>query len=123
MGLNRRGGCTRAVRVEAIMASTSDERRTIALMQNENDKKAVSTCHSQDSLWKTWCDFHELWFGSKRTLPLTTGSIAAVACMFKQGGYRAYANYLVKAKEEHIKAGHTWDEQLELEARQSTLSV
>ena len=65
-----------------------------------------------DSLWNTWIELHHKWFGagpgSLPVLPLTPESIQAVTAMLIHGGYRTIANFLSKAKDEHVGARHEW---------------
>ena len=93
----------RADRKSAEAAATDYASKTKALGELERDVTAASSTGSRDSLWKTWTCFHHRWFGrSEPPLPLTPEKIKAVASMMKAGKYRSYANYMSRAKDEHI---------------------
>ena len=49
--------------------------------------------------------------------------IDAVGSALKGGGYRSYYNYMNAMRKQHIKAGHSWTEQLELARTAFTLST
>jgi hypothetical protein len=117
-------GVKRASRELAMQAAATADSREAALLALRQDMSAASSKANACSLWATWRQFHEGWFGpGMDVLPLTQEKIFAVAACFKSGGYRAFPGYLSKAKEHHILAGHSWDLQLDYVGRKATTSV
>eukprot|EP00971_Amphidinium_carterae_P347154 6489007-Amphidinium_carterae.1 len=86
----------------------------------EADKHARTAAGPRQGYWKTWCDFHVQCFGEALPpLPLTPEKICTIASVFKAAKYRAYENYLSRARE----AGHEWSDRVRLEAIASIRSV
>ena len=117
-------GVKRASKERAAEAAATVESRDAALRALRRDMTAASSKGNADSLWATWRQFHEQWFGPEiAALPLTQDKILAVASCFKSGGYRAFPGYMSKAKENHVLMGFEWNGQLDLVARKATTSV
>lgn len=55
--------------------------------------------------------------------PLTADKIAVVGAAFKSRGYRSFANYLSKVKEQRVVLGGEWTDELQLESRRVVRSV
>ena len=113
----------RASKELALSATHSATNRVQAIEEYRRDKSAASAAGPRQSLTNTWVEFHTAWFKNDEWLPLTPLRIEAVAAVFEKGGCRSYPNYLSKAKETHINAGHVWSSALELEARKSSMST
>ena len=86
----------------ALTAAETDETKTIARHNFEQDKTANSSRSSQATLWRTWQGLHKAWYRSSDVLPLTPEKIACVASLFKAGRYVSFGNYMSSAKSEHI---------------------
>ena len=88
------------------------------------DRHAASAQGPQDSLLKTWITYHRRWFG-ENDIPFPTSPVAveAVAAQMKNDKYRSFANYLSRAKTEHIRSGGVWDQLLELTGKACSHSV
>ena len=114
---------------KALDAIKSEDTRERALLELRKDMNAQSAGAPRDSLLKTWVHFHGAWFGhhslddEAQPFPLTVMKIYAVGAMLKSGGYRSPANYLSRAKEEHIVRGHLWTDELSLAVRKTTSSI
>ena len=90
----------------------------------DRDKVAPSARSTQESLWRTWTAFHRKWFGPESDpCPLTVESIRSVASMFKDAGYRSFANYASRAKREHVARGFPWTQIMDLEVRDCNRSL
>ena len=97
------------VRGDKAKALKAVENKPAALKELNEDKFAKSSIGPRDSLIKTWSEFHEAWFqGRVDPFPLTNVIMDALASMFKQGEYRAVANYFSRAQEEHLDLGFDW---------------
>ena len=95
-----------------------------ALVDFEADFFARSTRQSRDALLQTWFRFHGMWFPScVPVVPLTTEKLVKVSCIFKQGGYKAFRNYLGRVKDYHCELGHAWTEDLRRTSRKCVRSV
>jgi hypothetical protein len=55
--------------------------------------------------------------------PLTNDALAALAAALKDAGYRSAKCYLLRAKQEHVRAGHSWPVQMEDLMKQCIRSV
>ena len=114
---------------KAMEATRSAGAKDRALSELRKDMNAQSAAAPRDSLLKTWCQFHVAWFGQQALgeeispFPLTVMKICAVGAMLKSGGYRSAANYLSRAKEEHIVRGHLWTDELALAVRKTSSSI
>ena len=51
--------------------------------------------------------------GFREALPLDEPKLLLLASALKEGGYRAATSYLYRAKQEHVRAGHSWSEALQ----------
>jgi hypothetical protein len=92
------------------------------------DRHARSSVPSIQSLFKTWSSFHLEVFGGEEglsvpLLPVTHRTFCAVAAMFKNGGYRSFANYASAITAAHIEAGHPWTQALDQVVTWCTRSV
>ena len=61
--------------------------------------------------------------GAHELLPLKVNVAFDMAAALKAGGYRSGTAYLYLAKQLHVKAGHPWNEELELCMQDATRSV
>ena len=109
----------------AARASASDQgARRNAINVLEAGMNAASSIASRRSLLARWVEFHSLWFGGAvPVFPITGCSLIAVSAMFKSGHYRSFANYLSRAKEQHIELGHAWTDHLDRIGRRCCRSV
>ena len=112
---------------EAAAATASEESKRSALAKFEEEKSARSSIKSRVSHWKTWQSLHRAWFNDANALPLTPGKIACVSALFKAGSYCSFADYIGRAKAEHIATfhihGERWTEELSVSVRNATRSV
>ena len=114
----------RASKELALAAASSDGSRALALEALSQDVAANSARGVNDTLLKTWMEFHTSWFGpGVSLLPLDTNKLQCVGAMFKQGKYRSFKNYLSAVKDAHIKEMYVWDQSLDRMARRITRSV
>lgn len=115
---------TRGRRELALAATESPCRRQAAYDELVSHIHAASSSGPQETLWTTWCDFHAHWWGTDMpVLPLTPEKVYCVASMFKRGGYRSFANYMSRAKAEHIVCEMPWTESLDIACRNAIRSV
>eukprot|EP00972_Heterocapsa_arctica_P015609 2298072-Heterocapsa_arctica.AAC.1 len=85
---------------------------------------ANSARSTRCSLLRRWVELHDAWFGDAvPVFPLTAATVAAVAAIMKRGRYRSYANYLSRAKTEHLSLDFEWGPALKLEEKRSIRSV
>ena len=73
---------------------------------------AAGTMDTKASMFKAWCEVmatHDL-----APLPLTTEKCQLFVSVFRAAGFRTTYNYLVEARQRHLKEGFGWNEQLEL---------
>ena len=104
----------RACREAVVLATSSEAARGETMDSFLRDISAASSRASACSMWKTWTEFHRLWFGTTEdVLPLTQEKVFGAAACFKAGGYKAYPAYISKAKELHVLEGHPWSVQLD----------
>ena len=82
-----------------------------------------SAAASSASVLRTWVKFHRAWFPHTPAFPTWPAAVRAVAAQMKKKGYRSWANYLSRAKREHIQAGGVWDQVLDYTAKECTRSV
>ena len=109
---------------EVCDSDEDEDYKSHALKEYEKDKHAATSATTRASLWRTWQEIIVEWHGpGTRCVPVLPRHIAVVGAMMKARGYRSFANYASRAKEEHVKSGHTWSELHELEVRQGTRSV
>ena len=112
---------------EAASAASSEESKRIALTKFEEEKVASSSRKSRASHWRTWQSMHRTWFRDEHYLPLTTTKIACVSALFKAGKYCSFANYIGRAKSEHIASFHIhgchWTEEMNVAVRDASRSV
>ena len=112
---------------DAVAAAASDDSKQRALAIFEDEKVARSSRKSRDNNWNVWRSLHRTWFRDEHYLPLTTTKIACVSALFKAGKYCSYANYIGRAKAEHIATYHIhkqhWTEELSVAVRDATRSV
>ena len=94
-----------------------------ALRDLDDDMFANSTKKPREALLRTWTQFHSKWYGDHPVLPLTPEKITRVSALFKLGGYKAYKNYLARAKEFHVSQGYPWSDLLDHTAKRYTRSV
>ena len=88
------------------------------------DYTSVSAQGPTASVLKTWEVMHyRMHERDIPVYPLTAEKIARVAAAFKSCGYRSFANYLTRAKEQHIQMFQEWGPDLVLEGRRSVRSV
>jgi len=114
----------RGDRVRALAAAATPAAREAALKELQDQVTARSALASQDSLYRTWCTFHEAWFrDSVDVLPLTADKIEAIGAMFRAGGYRAIDNYLSRMKDAHLAGGYMWDQFLQRAVRRVRRAV
>jgi hypothetical protein len=100
-----------------------DDRGTLLEMY-ETDKLAATSAAPRASQVATWCKFLELWHCEVMpAIPVEPEDIAHVGCVMNARGYRSFANFITAIKQVHVKAGHAWTAQHELEAKQGIRSV
>jgi len=89
-----------------------------------DDVRARSAQGPHASLIKTWHRLHTRWYGrAVPALPLTHGSIMAVAAQMKDAGYRSFPNYASALKDCHITEGHPWSDRLAAAVSHATAST
>ena len=102
----------------------TEEKRQKALDELVRDYTSISAQGPTASVLKTWELMHYRMHDSQVPVyPLTADKIARVAAAFKACGYRSFANYLTRAKEQHIQMFQEWGPDLVLEGRRSVRSV
>ena len=114
---------TRGCLAEAVQIANSELARHEAMNNYEAHKFAASSAGVRESRWGTWKAVHKAWFHHQEWLPPTMAQISAVASCMKVAGYRSFSNYASRAKQEHVKAGYPWTDELALEVRDATRSV
>ena len=88
------------------------------------DVTASSASSSRATQLRTWHDMHRKWMGTTTpTFPITVDSLTGVASLFKAAKYRSFGNYHSAAKNEHIRLGFEWTQQLALCAKECSRSV
>ena len=109
-----------------LAAAASVESQMAALAAYEDRVYAVSSRGPRSSLWATWVRFHTQWYGSgpdaPPVLPLTPWAIRAVVAMLIAGNYKSGANYLSRAKDEHMR-DHEWTSCLAREQRRANAAA
>ena len=103
-----------ASRAAALEATSSASSRAETMASYVKDVRSASD--TTVSNWRTWCLFHDQWFQSMvrdgechsvpPALPLTVESLSGCVAMFKRGRYLSFGNYMSKAKDMHVAAGH-----------------
>ena len=82
---------------------------TIDKMKNTRTTRAPAVESSRagwDSLLRTWTEFHVARLGEATpVLPLTVDKVRKVSALFKEGGYRGFANYATRIKDHHVEGG------------------
>ena len=102
----------------------TEERRQQALEELVRDYTSTSAQGPAASVLRTWEIMHYRMHDAHIPVyPLTADKIARVAAAFKSCGYRSFANYLTRAKEQHIQMYQDWGPDLVLEGRRSVRSV
>lgn len=102
----------------------SEEECAQALQALQRDYTASSSKGPNNSLLRTWEPMRRrMHQGRNDCFPLTVDKLARVGAAFKSCGYRSFANYLSKAKEQHIVMGGEWSDELQLEGRRVVRSV
>ena len=102
---------------------------TSALAIYEQDKFSRSSASARLAFERTWLEYHHKavaktpGIGSPTVFPLVPDMIKIIAALMKMDGFRSFPNYLSWAKCEHIRRGHDWTLQLDLEAKQGSRSV
>lgn len=115
---------TRKAKRPSSQAVWTEEECQQALMALQRDYTATSAKGPNNSLLRTWEAMHrKMHQGRTDYFPLTVDKLARVAAAFKLCGYRSFANYLSKAKEQHIVLGGEWSDELQLEGRRAVRSV
>ena len=110
--------------IHQALASGRPENREETMANYQKDKFTSQGATARDALWSSWRRLHLNWFGfSVAVLPLTVIGIAAVLAQLKGGGYRSAANYMSRAKYEHLKLQHVWSDQLAQEANEGVRST
>ena len=105
-------------------STITDGERDAWLELYESDKLAATSAGPKASQVATWCKFLNLWHGEVMpAIPVEPADIAHVGCIMKAKGYRSLANYISTIKQEHVRAGHAWTHQHELEAKQGVRSA
>ncbi len=100
-----------------------DAERASILDRYEADMYSSTSRGTVNSLWTTWCFYHERWFeGTRPVLPLDATKIHAVMAQLKEQGYASAANYLAAAKDRHLCEEWQWSEVLDRTARKATRS-
>jgi len=102
---------------------------TEAVEVYEQDKFSRSSAAARLAFERTWREYHMK--ATTKTpglecvamFPLDPAVVKVIAALMKLDGFRSFPNYLSWAKTEHIKLGHGWSLQLELEAKQGARSV
>ena len=90
----------------------------------DDDMFATSSVSTRASTLATWCRLHSEWFGvNSCPFPTWPEAVRAVAATMKLHQYRSWANYVSRAKHEHIEKGGIWDDLLVQTARDCTRSV
>ena len=114
----------RASKQEALRAAQSEQKMSAALDELESDFHSASSKASRDSTLSTWLSFHDAWYGPETPpWPLTVEKLLVVSALFKQGKYKSFANYLARAKEEHIVGGFAWTQVHERVSKNCARSV
>lgn len=91
-----------------------------AIFKYTQEQEAASSGPVLESRLRTWIEFHQAFYASlcmpgdslPDPFPLTVDHIHGVAALLKAGGYRSAEEYLSRAKDEHVKRGHHWSDQL-----------
>ena len=105
-------------------AGCSVDGRSRMLAAFDRDITAASSKATGCALWTTWMEFHDVWFNSDvPVLPLDGNKIRCISACFKEGAYKGFKNYLSKAKEHHLLAGHEWSPLLDFSAKRACRSV
>ena len=108
----------------ALAAASSAAAKKLALHNLTKDERAASSTDSEASLLKTWEEFHVAWFGpGVPVFPVTAFSLRCVGAMFKDGRYRAFKNYLARAKDRHEELTYPWTRTLLRVGKRTTRSV
>lgn len=95
-----------------------------ALKELVDDMYAVSSRAPREALLRTWCKFHQQWFGHGiPVLPVTEEKLLKISSLFKKGGYKSVKNYLSRIKEHHITSGFEWNDRLDLMSKKCARSV
>ena len=90
----------------------------------DGDVFAKSSAAPQRSLLATWVRYHQRWFGQEsQPFPTWPMAVKAVAAHIKDSDYRSFANYVSRAKREHLAFGGEWSRLLVITAHESTRSV
>ena len=89
---------------------------------------SASTARTRSSCLRTWVLLHKAAFPELPKVPpfpLTVDKIVRVAALFKVGGYLSFANYLGRAKSEHLAVSETstWTAALDRASKEATRSV
>ena len=112
---------------DAVAAASSEDIKRRTLLIFEEEKVARSSRKSRDNNWNVWRSLHRTWFQDENYLPLTTTKIACVSALFKAGKYCSFANYIGRAKAEHIATfqihNQHWTEELSVAVRDASRSV
>ena len=98
--------------------------RVEAMAFSERDVLARSSAGLKESLWRTWCYFHQSWYGpNSEPVPATPHSLAVVVAQMKPSGYLSVGNYVSALKDRHIARGHLWEQNLAREVRRAVRSA
>ena len=87
----------------ALAAAATDEQMEEAVAAVVRDRFAETTAKSRASWLRTWLILHAAASGvGTPPFPLTPIIIYGIAVLFKAGKYHSFANYMFRAKAEHM---------------------
>ena len=114
----------RGTRARRPTSELTASERVEAMAFYERDVLARSSAGSKESLWRTWCYFHQRWYGpNSEPVPATPHSLAVVVAQMKASGYQSVGNYVSALKDRHIAQEHLWDQNLAREVRRAVRSA
>ncbi|CAE7428508.1 unnamed protein product [Symbiodinium sp. CCMP2592] len=96
----------------ALEIARDDEAVARAVQDFDDLTYAVGTDKSKKSHWNTWQAVAEA--RGKTALPMTTSSIREVSGILRASGYRSGYAYALEAKQQHMRAGYAWTDQLDV---------
>ena len=100
-----------------------------AILEYEADKFSAGSWATRAAWGTTWRDYHgkairlNHAIAGEDVFPLSPVLVANIAALMKLDNYRSFTNYLSWAKREHLRLGHPWSIQLDLEAKEAVRSV
>ena len=102
-----RGSLTAALEI-----ARDDEAVAKAVQDFDDLTYAIGTDKSKKSHWNTWQAVAEA--RGNTALPMTSSSIREVSGILRASGYRSGYAYALEAKQQHMRAGYAWTDQLDV---------